>query len=150
MFYVVWFILVWIIWLLVGDKSRWREILPVCIFAKCLALATDVLVSYYPLWEYAGSPFLIHLADDLGIYPVVTYLFIQWLPNNRSEKNMFRYWLVWTTVALAIELFYVNSGYMRYHQWWTTWHSYAADWLLYWLFFEFHKILRLERLSSNK
>ena len=150
MFYVVWFFLVWIIWLLFADKSRWREILPVCIFAKCLSLATDVLMFYYPLWEYAGFPFLIHLADDFAIYPVVTYLFIQWLPNNRSVKNMLRYWLVWTTAALAIELIYVHFGYMRYHQWWNTGYSYAADWLLYWLFFKFHQILKLEKLSSNK
>lgn len=146
----MWFISAWIVWLLFADKSRWREILPVCIFAKSLALGTDVLMFYYPLWEYGGSPFLIHLADDLGIYPVVTYLFIQWLPDSRTVKNMLRYWLSWTTVAVIIELIYVNSGYIRYHLWWNTWYSYVADWLLYWLFYQFHKILKLEKLSSNE
>jgi hypothetical protein len=149
MFYIVCFILAWIIWLKFADKARWREILPVCIFAKCLALATDVLMFYYPLWEYIGPPPLIHLADDLGIYPVVTYLFIQGLPKRHTIKIMFFYWLMWTTVAIAIELIYVHSGHMRYDQWWTAWHSYAADWLLYLLFFQFHKILKLEKLSSN-
>jgi hypothetical protein len=149
-FYIEWFILAWAVWLLFADKTRWREILSVCIFAKCLALATDVLVFYYPLWEYVGSPLLIHLADDLGIYPVVTYLFIQWLPGSRTVNNMLRYWLEWTTIAVAIELVYVSSGHMRYHRWWTIWHSYVADWFLYWLFYKYHAVLKLERLSSNK
>lgn len=87
MFYVVWlFILAWIIWLLLADKSRWRAILPVCIFAKCLALATDVLMFYYPLWEYVGSPLLIHLADDLGIYPVVRISLFSGSRKGRCPK----------------------------------------------------------------
>ncbi len=149
MFYVVWFVVAWAIWLFTSDKSRWREILPVCILAKALALATDVLVFYYPLWEYIGSPLLIHLADDLAIYPVVTYLFIQRLPKERSTGKMLKYWLFWTTMAVIIELVYVNTGHMRYHQWWDTWYSYAADWVLFWLFYQFHRIFHLEKLSSR-
>ncbi|MDR3590417.1 MAG: hypothetical protein P4N41_12260 [Negativicutes bacterium] len=149
MFYVAWFIFAWIVWLRFADKTRWREILPVCIFAKALALGTDVLMFYYPLWEYLGPPYLIHLADDLAIYPVVTYLFIQWQPGSRTVKDRLSYWMIWTTVAIAVELIYVHFGYMRYHLWWSTWHSYAADWFLYWLFFKFHRILRLEKLSAK-
>lgn len=148
MFYLAWFVFAWMVWLIFADKSRWREILPVCIFAKALALATDVLMFYYPLWEYIGPPLLIHLADDLAIYPVVTYLFIQWLPKSRSGKRMLGYWLFWTTVAVVIELIYKHFGYICYHLWWSTWHSYAADWLLYWLFYKFHAVLRLERLAK--
>lgn len=148
-FYVIWFLLAWIIWLLYADKRRWREILPVCIFAICLALATDVLVVYYPLWGYVGSPLLYHLADDLGIYPVVTYLFIQCLPDSRNVKKMLKYWLSWTIIAVGIEIIYVNSGNMRYHLWWNICHSYAADWFLYWLFYQFHRLLKLERLSAK-
>jgi hypothetical protein len=148
MFYMAWFVVAWTIWVVFADKARWREIVPVCIFAKALSLASDVLMFYYPLWEYLGPPYLIHLADDLAIYPAVTYLFIQWLPKSRTVKDMVRYWLIWTTIAVFIELAYVYSGHMRYHQWWNTWHSYAADWVLYWIFFQFHKIFRLEKLSA--
>ncbi len=148
MFYTTWFVVAWAAWLALADKSRWREILPVCIFAKTLALATDVLMFYYPLWEYAGPPALIHLADDLAIYPVVVYLFIQRLPKRQTARDMLAYWLFWTTLALAIELIFIHTGHMRYHLWWSTWHSYAADWFLYWVFYKFHRILRLERLSA--
>jgi hypothetical protein len=147
MFYLTWFVSFWLVWLGFADKRRWRELLPVCIFAEALALATDVLMFYYPLWEYIGPPYLTHLADDLAIYPVVVYLFIQWLPNVQTIGCMLAYWLIWTTMAVVIELIFVHSGHMRYHQWWSTWHSYAADWFLYWLFYRFHQILRLERLS---
>jgi hypothetical protein len=149
MFYVFWFILAWGIWLLYANKSRWCEMIPVCIFAICLALATDVLMIYYPLWEYTGSPLLYHLADDLGIYPVVTYLFIQFIPSGRTVKTMLTYWLICTSFAVSIELTYAYFGYIRYHQWWNTWHSYVADWFLYWLFYQYHKILKLDRLSSK-
>ena len=149
LFYVGCFILSWIVWFVFADIRRWREIVPVCILAKALALATDVLVFYYPLWEYIGPPQLIHLADDLAIYPVVTYLFIQRLPKERSTGNILKYWIFWTTVALIIELIYVYTGHMRYHQWWNTWHSYAADWILYWLFYQFHRVFHLEKLSSG-
>lgn len=147
MFYLAWFIFAWGVWFIFADKTRWREIFLVCIFAKVLALATDVLMFYYPLWEYIGSPLLVHLADDLGIYPVVTYLFIQLIPSNRSTKIMLKYWFIWTTIAIAIEIVYVQCGYLRYHQWWSMLHSYSTDWLLYWLFYKFHAIFRLERLS---
>ena len=149
MFYIVWFSFAWLVWLRFADKARWREILPVCIFAKALALATDVLIFYYPLWEYVGPPHLIHLADDLGIYPVVTYLFIQFLPDNRSVRGMVGYWLIWTTIAIVIEIIYICCGYIRFHLWWNIWYSYAADWFLYWLFYEFHRVFRLKRLSAH-
>jgi hypothetical protein len=150
MFYLAWFFFSWTIWLLFADKDRWRELLPVCIFAVCLGIATDELMYHYLLWEYLGSPFLHHLADDLAIYPVVTYLFIQGIPRNRTVFTMARYWLVWTTIAIAIELVYLTSVNMRYHQWWNTWYSYAADWFLYWLFYKYHTVLKLEKLSPKR
>lgn len=148
MFYIAWFAAAWAAWLAFADRQRWREILPVCIFAKTLALATDVMVFYYPLWEYIGPPALIHLADDLAIYPVVTYLFIQRIPKSQVFKAMLAYWLFWTTLAAVIELIFVHSGHMTYRLWWNTWHSYAADWFLYWVFYKFHRLLRLSRLSA--
>jgi hypothetical protein len=149
MFFLAWSAFMWAVWLRFADKSRWREMLPVCILANALALSTDVLVFYYPLWEYVGPPALIHLADDLAIYPTVTYLFIQWLPSGRTAGRMIGYWLVWTSAAVTIELIYVHSGHMRYHLWWSTWHSYAADWFLYWLFYKFHAVFKLERLAQK-
>jgi len=46
MFYVICFLIAWIIWLRFAEKKLWREMVPVCILAQCLALATDVLVVY--------------------------------------------------------------------------------------------------------
>jgi hypothetical protein len=149
MFYWYWFLFAWLVWIIFADKRRWRELLPVCIFASFLGIGTDEMMHHYPLWEYIGSPYLIHLADDIAIYPVVIYLFIQWLPRKRTARSLLAYWFVWTGLAVTIELIYVYSGHMRYHQWWTTWHSYAADWFLYWLFYRYHRLLKLERLLGK-
>ncbi len=149
MFYLYWLLFAWTVWLMFADKRRWRELLPVCVLAAFLGIATDEMMHHYPLWEYIGPPSLVHLADDFAIYPVVIYLFIQWLPRKPTKRSMLAYWFVWTGLAVAIELIYVHSGHMRYHQWWNTWHSYASDWLLYWLFYRYHRLLKLEKLSAK-
>lgn len=43
LFYILVFTLSWIVWLVFADKDRWREILPVCIFAKCLVIILAIL-----------------------------------------------------------------------------------------------------------
>lgn len=151
MFFMISFILSWIAWIFLADKSRWRELFPVCLLASFLGLTTDTLMNYYQLWGYSGSehPLLGTFADDLGIYIVVTYLFIQWLPQQRTPRNMLAYWLIWTVFAILIEHFYLVTGHTYYRQWWNPWYSYLADWFLFWLFYKFHKTFQFSRLSKK-
>lgn len=149
-FFYARFFIVWACWLLFADKSRWREIFPVCVFASFLGLIADQIVDYIPYWEYYGSEpeFVITLTDEFEINPIATYLFIQWLPKKQSYFNMFFYWFAWTALAISIEYIHVKTGHMVHYNRWTFWHSYVADWILFWIFYQYHKILRLEKLSK--
>lgn len=150
-FFYARFLITWTCWLLFADKSRWKEILPVCIFASFLSLITDQVVDrHIPYWEYYGTePKIVrNLLDDFGLYMVVTYLFIQWLPQKQTFFRMLYYWFIWTALAIFIEHIHVITGHMAHYHGWTFWHSYVSDWILYWIFYQYHKILQLEKLSK--
>lgn len=150
MLYIVRFILAWSIWLIFADKRRWKEIIPVCIFASFLGVVSDILVEHYPYWEYLDDsvhPLVLELGDEFEIFPTVTYLFIQWLPKQPSLWNMFFYWFLWTSLAILIEHVHLITGHMEHSFGWTLWHSYIADWILFWLFYQYHKVLDLKKLS---
>jgi len=151
MFYTIVFAASWIAWILLADKSRWRELFLVSILASFLGCLTDEIMQHYTLWQYQkGQPFLINIADDFGVYVVVTYLFIQWLPRNRTFQIMFVYFFVWTCVAISIELIYNFTNHLVYFQWWNSWCSYVADWFMFLLFYQFHRLFNLKELSPPK
>ncbi|MEG6586203.1 CBO0543 family protein [Dendrosporobacter sp. 1207_IL3150] len=151
MFYYIRFTIVVICFILFTDKKRWRELLPVSLLASCLAGFTDIITFYYPLWRYLGEhPLLIALLDNIGIYPVVTYLFIQWLPKEQTLPRMLRYWLYWTTFAISIEYIHIHMKKMQYGLWWHMGWSYLADWVLFTIFYSYHKILKLSKLSNTR
>jgi hypothetical protein len=146
MFSLAVFIISWAAWLIFADKRRWRELTPVSLFAALLGAQTDIIMHYYRLWEYDPA-LVVEILDDTGIYIVVTYLFIQWLPKNRSPRVMFGYWFVWTALAITVEFIFLATGHIHYHRWWNIGWSYLADWLLFGIFYLYHKVLRLEKLS---
>lgn len=157
MFFIVRFIVFWAVWLLVADKKRWKELFPVAFFAALLGQFSDqAFMKFYKLWEYHEPhdtgpiySFFLEVLNDLSVYMVVTYLFIQWLPNNRTAWNMFRYWFSWTVFAIMVELIHIKTGHMTYHQWWNLGYSYLADWILFWVFYQFHKRFKLHLLGMG-
>jgi hypothetical protein len=151
MFFYIRFILCWTIWYLFADKKRWRELFPVSIFAGYLGLITDVIVEdRIKLWEYRkGNILFAEISDDMGIYLVVTYLFIQWLPHHKTILTMLFYWFIWAALAIGIEWIHIYTGHMALHKGWNLGYSYLTDWFLFWLFYQFHKVFRLTQLSKN-
>lgn len=151
MFYLFRFVLSWVCWFTFADKKRWREILPVCILAGFLDGIADNITAQYPLWEYNSSTIHIlpYISDGLSIYPVVTYLFIQWLPNKQTLRQMLGYWFLWTTLAISIEFVHLYTGHLHYGLWWNTFWSYMFDWILFWIFYQFHKIFLLTKLKKG-
>lgn len=142
------FLLAWLAWFAFADKSRWRELFLVSLFALFLSTLTDALMHHHKLWEFVdGTSITAELIDDFGLYIVVPYLFIQRLPR-RAPGPMLAYWFAWTGLAIIIEWIHIRAGVMTHHRWWTLTHSYLADWLLFWLFYRFHRLFRLDRLSA--
>lgn len=141
MFFISRFIIAWALWLIFADKKRWREIFPICFFAAHLGGTTDIIMRHYELWSYNGAHTLVReLMDDWETYIVVTYLFIQWLPKQQTFWNLFKYFFIWTTVAIGIEWIHVITGKMEYYKWWNMGCSYLSDWFLFWLFYKIHKL----------
>lgn len=127
-----------IIWLLLADRSRWKEILPVCLVASYVSFIVDQICELFDLWQYIPLHPLANLVNGFGVYIVVTYLFIQWLPKQYTWYTMAAYFFVWTAVAISIEWFHIYTGHMMYGDWWNMGFSYASDWLLFWIFYKFY------------
>jgi PAS domain S-box-containing protein len=152
MFFIIRFIIVWIIWMLFADKKRWRELFLVALFGGFLGLITDILVlANFKLWAYHDSfIWRAYLLDDLGIYMVTIYLFIQWLPKQKTFSRMFFYWFLWSGFCLGIEWIHLFTNNMSHYKWWNLGWSYLFGWFLFWLFYQFHKIFRLEKLNYTE
>jgi hypothetical protein len=149
-FWYIRFVIEWIVWLIFADKKRWRELFPVSFFASLLEATTDVITHHIPLWSYDGNcSFIPHLLNDWGLCIVLTYLFIQWLPQHQTLWKMLLHWSIWTTIAITIEWIHVKTGHMAYHNGWSLWISYGADWILFSMLYQFHKIFHLEKLSRQ-
>ena len=146
------YIIVWTIWVVFADKTRWRELFSIAIYASLLGMITDHLLSdYYVLWSYNGQPKIIkQVLDDIGIYIVTTYLFIQWLPKKKKLISLLFYWFIWTAIAVGIEWLHLVLDKMNHHKWWSLWFSYMSDWFLLWVFYKVHQIFKYEKLPKVK
>jgi len=109
---------------------------------------------YYKLWDYGDqdhqiNKFFIEVFDDVGIYVVTTYLFLQWLPTPHTFKRLFWYFFIWTAIAASVEWIHVATGHMTYHKWWNLGFSYISDWILFWVFYKYHEIFKLRKTSEK-
>jgi len=150
MFWIVNCLIWWGVWLIFADKSRWREIVPVSIFASWISLFAEAIVRHdSELWCYSGDPLRSLFSHALGIYVVVPYLFIQWLPSNRTLKRTAFYFFLWTGFAVSNEWVYLYFGQMKHCSWWTLGHSYLADWILLGLFLLYYDVTRLRSRAKG-
>jgi hypothetical protein len=141
---------VWTCWFIFADKSRWRELFIVGIFASFLDGFADIFAYQYPLWKYhgMGNSVIPDLFDNLGLYIVVAYLFIQRLPKHRTIVRLLAYWLFWSFIAIIIEWIHVYTGHMTYGILWNMAYSYLLDWIIFSILYQFHKVFQLEKLSK--
>lgn len=144
--FIVIFVASWIAFFLFADLSKWRRYLPACFLAMILSISSDLLVMYYPLWTYHDPTGLLrmightHVLDDFGIYPVVTYLFLQYYPAAKTRPKKFLYFVAWTTFAILFEFLHFHMGWMKHLNGWSHLKSYGADWGLLYLFLVFYKV----------
>jgi len=147
--WVVGFIVSWLIWFIFANKKRWKEILPVSIFASWISFAVEAWMHYvYNLWSYAGSGILPLFGNAFGIYLVVPYFFIQYLPQERTLVKMLVYLFLWADFAIVFEFLHWYFSKIEYHLWWNIGFSYLSDWLLFWIFFKYYVSTNLQKLSK--
>ena len=147
LFWYLRFFLEWIIWIIFADKKRWRELFPIGFMAGLYGSTTDIITSHYALWKYDDDLSSIpRLINTWGMYIIIVYLFIQYLPSKRSFGRMFAYWFFWTSIAIIIEKIHLITGHMTHHLWWNIYYSYIADWILFSLFYLYYKIFQFEKM----
>ncbi|WP_066633550.1 CBO0543 family protein [Desulfolucanica intricata] len=138
-FSIVLFAASWLCFFIFYKKEKFFLYAPTCYLAVILGLMTDVLTDHYPLWQYPASSeiqkFWRDILDDFGVYFVVTYLFLQALPQKTTLLAFFRYFFYWTLLAVSLEWIALKTGNMEYGLWWNIGYSYLADWLLFAFFY---------------
>ncbi|WP_369405521.1 hypothetical protein [Aneurinibacillus tyrosinisolvens] len=83
-------------------------------------------------------------------YIVVAYLFIQWLPKQQTFWRVFLHLFLFTGIGITMEWIHITTHHMTHEKWWNYGWSYLANWFLYLTFYSFHRVFRLEKLSSQE
>lgn len=142
-FSITLFVILWLFFFIFADKKKFYLIAPTCYIAMYLACTTDMMINVYPLWEYPAPTktqmFFRHILHDVGIYPVVTYLFLQTLPKHQTKSTVIARTFYWSILAISLEWLAIRTGQMKHGLWWNLGCSYIADWILFTLFYFHHK-----------
>lgn len=136
------FILSWIVFLTFSNKKSFSLYVLTGYVGIILALITDLMMFVYPLWQYPGTKielFCIQLLNGFGLYFVVIYFFLQSLPKKQTVLSITRHIFIWSIFVITLELLFLNIGFIKYGLWWNIGFSYAADWILFIIFYIHHK-----------
>lgn len=138
------FIISGIAFFILADRSKFFEYSPTCYVAMILGLMTDVLIHHYPFWRYtaAKKPQIVirHYLDDFGVYFVVVYLFVQFLPKKDNVFNLLVYIFFWTFLAILLEKIALMVTGIEHGLGWNLVYSYISDLILFLIFYAHHKL----------
>lgn len=106
-FSITLFLISWSCFIIFSDKRRLHYFYPTCLLAIYMSCAVDFFATeHYILWDYPQGTKVqtnfYHLLQQLGVYPVVTYLYLQTLPKNNHRKwRVVRHIFYWSILALS-------------------------------------------------
>lgn len=134
MYFLAVFILAWLIFWTLADRKRIVELYPVALLGMVMSLTSDVLTGSIPLWSYHDAhwhlhPLLISFLDDLGIYPVISFLYAQFLPHKPGKWLLYTF--CWIAGGIMLEFLMVREHIMKHHLFWSLIHSYGCDWIIF-------------------
>ncbi|WP_059103429.1 CBO0543 family protein [Shouchella shacheensis] len=147
------FMISWTAFLFVAAKEKFPLYVLTGYVGIIFALITDLLMFVYPLWDYPGTKaetFSIQLMNAFGVYFIVIYFFLQSLPKRRTIRSVALHIFCWTLFAITLELFYLYIGFIEHGLWWNLGFSYAADWMLFLVFYFHHKWASVHSLLYGK
>jgi hypothetical protein len=151
MYFIGLFIVSWLWFYLQADKSRIRELFGAALFASFLGSLTDLLMVEFKMWSYSGLPqpgFTIPILLVFSIYPVVSYLFVQNLPD--MWKRIWQRTLVWSLYAVIFEWFTLRTRHIHHLSWWNLGYSFVADIIIFLTIAAFYRYYRPAYAGSDK
>jgi len=91
LYFVTLFVLSWTWFIGLADKTKFRIFFPTCLLAMYLASTVDFYAHHYGLWNYPAptdkQTYWYHLSQQFGIYPIVVYFYLQWLPLTEIGRS---------------------------------------------------------------
>jgi hypothetical protein len=142
-FAIVLCILSVLLFLIFGDKKKLPVFTHTSLVASLIATMTDLLMIPYPLWNYPSQTswnlFYKQMIHTFTVYPVVVYLFLQTLPRKQTFITVARHIFYWTIPCILLEWISLKIKYIEHGLWWNLGYSYLADWILFSLFYIYHK-----------
>ncbi|UOF88952.1 cupin domain-containing protein [Fodinisporobacter ferrooxydans] len=152
MFFIFIFLISWASFLLFSNKKRIHELYQSSLIGMMMSLTSDAVTSFHPFWFYNDpethlSKFVIQMLDDFGVYPVISYLYIQYMPN--SVRKWLKYTWCWTLAGITIEYMMVNRGYITHQLGWSLSLSYISDWIIFGLLTLHHQWIIRSRKFPN-
>ncbi|ARU61336.1 hypothetical protein CBW65_10245 [Tumebacillus avium] len=152
MSFLVLFALSWAVFYLFVDFQRLRELYPCALVASLLGIITDLVMLKFQLWGY-HTPLVpalyIPLVLDSSIYPVTAVLFTQYLPLRRNRLVKFGYIVAWSLPSVLLEWTFLLRDEMQHYRWWTLWHSFFADLIIFFILYGIHLLVRPYFRSSR-
>ncbi|MCG8539737.1 MAG: hypothetical protein MJA82_07320 [Clostridia bacterium] len=143
-FSIILFSVSWLVFIIFSNKRKFFIFSPTCYAAIILGLATDLLIYNYPLWSYPAKTSFQNLIrvylDDLGVYFVVTYLFLQTLPKRQTIITVGFHIFLWTIPSIALEGIALFTEAMKHGLWWSIYYSYLSNWILFASFYLHHRL----------
>ena len=140
--------------LLLADKSRWKEMLPSMLFMIYFRFTSQyILVDICEIWTYdnLGTPFTkvmnIPVLVDLFFYPAMGYLYLQWYPSTRSARLI--YAAAWAAVLTANEQLAVWSGTIVMRKDWHPFLSYLYFLVLLTLLLAQYRLYNMRRQTER-
>lgn len=111
-----------LIFILFADLKRFKELLPIALTGVYLRFLDHyIVIDWLELWHIHGtdnSVLWLPMSADLTIWPVVTYLYIQYLPN----RNLWWYIVAWATlmylyiqILFLVDVFSAKGGWKSIH-----------------------------------
>lgn len=150
MYFIGLFVVSWILFYWKADKRRIRELFGAAVFASLLGSLTDLLMVEYKLWSYFGLPqplFTIPIMLVLSVYPVVSFLFVQGLPDMWLQI-LWRT-LLWSVIAVIFEWITLLTRHIEHLMWWNLGYSFLADIIIFLSIAAFYRYYRPTYVSGS-
>jgi hypothetical protein len=112
----------WICFFIFADKKKFHLFYPTFLFSAFIACAADFFATeHYLLWDYPQGTkiqtYFFHLMQQFGIYPVVTYLFLQTRPKQQITLTLTKHIFYWTILAIVLEWLALKMGFIKHEKW---------------------------------